>query len=244
VHPAEQKQAIDLIAWECKNMAYDGIVLEAWTAWAMYDVLDKPHLRQKALEFVQALGTTLHSLKASKLGREERSMQLHFVIPPPTDITRDTRAFTPADMAVLEGFIDGLSVMTYDFSGPNQPGPNAPASWVKKCLQNLPKSKGGAASNVLLGLNFYGNDFILPQGGGPITGHQYVTLLEKYKPEIHWDEEFDEHLFIYENVKEKHVVFYPTLKSISIRLDEAKQARAGISIWEIGQGLEYFFDLL
>jgi chitinase domain-containing protein 1 len=54
--------------------------------------------------------------------------------------------------------------MTYDFSGPNQPGPNAPASWVKKCLQNLPKSKGGAASNVLLGLNFYGNDFILPQG--------------------------------------------------------------------------------
>lgn len=91
-------------------------------------------------------------------------MQLHFVIPPPTDIKRDTRAFTPADMAVLEGFIDGLSVMTYDFSGPNQPGPNAPASWVKKCLQNLPKSKGGAASNVLLGLNFYGNDFILPQG--------------------------------------------------------------------------------
>jgi chitinase domain-containing protein 1 len=81
-------------------------------------------------------------------------------------------------------------------------------------------------------------------GGGPITGHQYVALLEKYKPEIHWDEEFDEHLFIYENVKEKHVVFYPTLKSISIRLDEAKQARAGISIWEIGQGLEYFFDLL
>lgn len=81
-------------------------------------------------------------------------------------------------------------------------------------------------------------------GGGPITGHQYVAVLEKYKPEIHWDEEFDEHLFIYETQREKHVVFYPTLKSISIRLDAAKQAGAGISIWEIGQGLEYFFDLL
>lgn len=35
--------------YTCRNMAYDGIVLEAWTAWAMYDVLDKPDLRQKVM---------------------------------------------------------------------------------------------------------------------------------------------------------------------------------------------------
>ncbi|KAG0600099.1 hypothetical protein M758_11G007100 [Ceratodon purpureus] len=244
--PAEQKQAIDFIANECKDMEYDGIVLESWTTWAAFNILDKPNLRQKALELVHALGTTLHSMKASNAGSEERSMQLHLVIPPPTEHKRDARSFTRADMTVLGNSIDGLSVMTYDFSGPNRPGPNAPAPWIESTLQNLRATyeNNDAAPEVLLGLNFYGNDFTLPQGGGPIIGHQYVALLDKHKPSISWDEESAEHYFLYDGDDAKHVVFYPTLASISARLNTATDVGSGLSIWEIGQGLEYFFDLL
>lgn len=246
VDPAERKQAIDLIVNECKYMEYDGVVLEAWTAWAVYNILENPNLRHKALEFVLALGETLHSMKASKSGSEKRNMQLHFVIPPPSDYKKDPRVFTRADMTMLGNSIDGLSVMTYDFSGPNHPGPNAPAPWIDSTLASLRRMSedSDAAPEVLLGLNFYGNDYTLPQGGGAIVGHQCVALLEKYKPSITWDKKSEEHYFMYDGEDAKHVVFYPTLASVSARLNTANKVGSGISIWEIGQGLEYFFDLL
>lgn len=120
----------------------------------------------QALEFVLALGETLHSMKASKSGSEKRNMQLHFVIPPPSDYKKDPRVFTRADMTMLGNSIDGLSVMTYDFSGPNHPGPNAPAPWIDSTLASLRRMSedSDAAPEVLLGLNFYGNDYTLPQG--------------------------------------------------------------------------------
>lgn len=82
-------------------------------------------------------------------------------------------------------------------------------------------------------------------GGGAIIGSDYLSLLEKHKPRLQWEQNSAEHLFFYSDDKHiNHAVFYPSLMSISTRLEEARRWGCGISIWEIGQGLDYFFDLL
>lgn len=84
-----------------------------------------------------------------------------------------------------------------------------------------------------------------PGGGGAITGRDYLSLLNKHKPVLEWEKNSGEHLFLYSDDHHvKHAVFYPSLKSIFLRLEEARSWGVGISIWEIGQGLDYFFDLL
>lgn len=41
------------------------------------------------------------------------------------------------DAADLLPLVSGLSVMTYDYSLPNSPGPNAPAAWVRSNAEAL-----------------------------------------------------------------------------------------------------------
>lgn len=254
----ERKQAFELIVSECKNMGFDGVVLEAWSQWAAYGILKDPNLRQMALQFVQELGSMLHTAKT--VDGLDRNLQLVFVIPPLNSIENNPDMFTSTDMARVSNNVDGFSLMTYDFSSTYRPGPNAPIGWVHACLQYLlPVSAAKRqrdtkidmktvsyqlAGKILMGINFYGNDFVLPRGGAPILGHEYLSLLRTHKPKLFWDEQSMEHYFDYEERLNRHRVFYPSLKSISLRLEEAQTWGVGLSIWEIGQGLEYFFDLL
>ena len=97
---------------------------------------------------------------------------------------------------------------------------------------------------VLLGLNFYGNDYVMPSGGHSLLGHEYVELLEAFDPTLIWDKQTKEHMFEYIKDGLHHRVYYPSLASIQKRLNLAKKYGLGISIWEIGQGLDFFYDLL
>ena len=45
-----------------------------------------------------------------------------------------------------------------------RPGPSAPLEWMKDCVLTLSPEKGKQRSKILLGLNFYGQDF--SSGGG------------------------------------------------------------------------------
>ncbi|KAB1998966.1 hypothetical protein ES319_D12G127500v1 [Gossypium barbadense] len=246
----QMDKAIDLMVTECKEMEYDGIVLESWSRWAAYGVLHNPDLRNMALKFIKQLGHTLHSVTSTRNPKQQ--LQLVYVVGPPHSEVLQQHDFGPADLQSLSGSVDGFSLMTYDFSGPNNPGPNAPLNWIRFTLRLLLGSTGNNAQRlapkIFLGINFYGNDFILSEGSGgagAILGRDYLSLLEKHRPQLQWEKNSGEHFFVYfDDNNVRHAVFYPSLMSIYMRLEEARFWGTGISIWEIGQGLDYFFDLL
>lgn len=42
----------------------------------------------------------------------------------------------------------------------------------------------------------------------------------------------------------RHTVYYPTPAALKARVQLAEQQGAGLSIWELGQGMDSFLDLL
>ena len=123
-------------------------------------------MQTQALQFVQQLGDALHSISSEK--NHGQHLQLVYVIGPPSSEKLQEHDFGPKDLEALSGAVDGFSLMTYDFSNPHNPGPNAPLKWIQIILQLLLGSSGSRAQSVapkiLLGINFYGNDFSLSKG--------------------------------------------------------------------------------
>ena len=78
------------------------------------------------------------------------------------------------------------------------------------------------------------------------VGHEFVKMLREASSNLKfkWDSESQEHFLEVKYNGRKHTVFYPSLHSIQNRIQLAKELGTGLSIWELGQGLDYFFDLL
>lgn len=207
----------------------DGIVLEIWS-----QVPAMIHLAQ--------LPTIIKGI--SKKIREA-GYTFILVIPPPVYQRNNIGTIGAKEFNLIEPDVDGFSLMTYDFSNFQTPGPNSPLWWVRECVNRLVPDASSklARSKILLGLNFYGLDHSTT-GGNHVFGNQYIEILSTYKPKFVYDTDSEEHFFEYKANNGRHTVFYPTLYSINKRVQLAKDLGTGLSIWEIGQGLDFFYDLI
>lgn len=128
-------------------------------------------------------------------------------------------------------------------------------------------TSGQSSAKVFVGLNFYGYRYDRVGSSTPkkddkpqyglksIVAKDYVQFLREHHSTamIVYDSRVNEHITVIQPRPSKAqstpplpdtIIFYPSLKSISERLELATKLNFGVSIWDAGQGLDYFFDLL
>jgi chitinase domain-containing protein 1 len=234
--------AVAAIVEAASEHDFDGIVLEA-------GLLSQAAFRANV---VRPLGEALHARRRPARPSEPL---LFIVVLPPNAAGRDGKlvsGLSSHDFAALahSGAVDRFSLMTYDYSvhRGDGDGPNAPLPWVRESVSALVAAAGTSgdekaflASKILLGQPWYGYDH-----GEAITSGRYLELLRERRPRLRWEDKHAEHAFSYvqPGSRVKRTVHYPSLASVAARLALAEELGTGVSIWEIGQGLDYWLDLL
>lgn len=167
----EQEALARTVTEACTAYKFNGIVLEIWSQIG-------GRLNSEILvDFVKLVAKNL----------KKSGFELILVIPPHT-------IFDAGHFQGLYDSVAGFSMMTYDFSSPQKPGPNSPLSWMKECVEKITPDGGRQREKILLGLNFYGNSYT-PSGGGPILGRDVVKLLKDYKGKLKFDDSSVENYF-------------------------------------------------
>jgi len=215
-----------LISTTISDLFFDGVVLEFWSQIGGDFKIEAANLTKTI---------SRHLRKSNKI--------VILNIPPVVDVRNMKGSFDPEDFKNLVNDIDFFSLLTYDYSITNKPGPYAPVNWIKHCVETIDPGSV-ARRKILLGLNFYGFDYIAHKGTH-IIGQTFVKMLkEATGVKFNWHKLAEESFSIFQLNGQTHTVYYPSLSSIQARLHLAKQLGTGIAIWEIGQGLDYFYDLL
>jgi chitinase domain-containing protein 1 len=228
----EMTKLVSMLVKEAKKYKFNGYVLEIYI---QLQGFNKPNINHLILD----LANGLHA----------QNKKLYIVIPPAIQNEKQKNKvngiFTNDDYNGLFNIVDGFSLMTYDYSTHNSMiGPNAPLNWIRANIEYLTSTSKEKRSKILLGLNFYGTKFSMKPkpSSEPILGRQLIELLQNEQVNIVFNDESKEHEF---HLKSKQtIVYYPTLESIQYRIKLAEELGTGLSIWELGQGLDYFYDLL
>ena len=153
------------------------------------------------------------------------------------------------DIEELRAHVDYFSVMSYDFSHASQPGPSAPIEWwmlSQSVLFGKEQRDNGQSQQILGGINLFGNDFGPGGQGGPIICEEVLKLLKSKKPKIQLHSQAQENYFDYKDTQGRsHRVWFPSLIYLQSRIEKASiLLNIGLAFWELGQGMDYFYDLL
>ena len=243
---ALQKIVIRKVQDEILRVGVDGMVLEMSDAWHVVTAQGKdPKLRNQLNAFVMRLGEALHLHTGVNSPK-----QLIVVVRPFRTHSADFQNF---DYKQVEKFVDGFSLMTYDHPSPMSGGPQSPLGWMKDSVTALVGAESikdaRKMRKVMMGLPFYGMRYA-PNGEvgpEPILGR---TLIEELTAEpsavATWHTDSAEQSFALARSSKgrAETIFYPSLQFLQKRLSLAKELGVSISIWELGQGLDFFYDLL
>ncbi|CAO3598574.1 unnamed protein product [Absidia cylindrospora] len=229
----EQKRLYRLIVAQTRKHNFDGIVLECGFPVPL-------------MPFVKSLADVLHQIEK----------QLILVLPP---LRKGYQSMVDANtFSVLSTFVDRFSLMTYDYSSylPNG-GPNAPTDWIVDNIEELTNKSN--RYQLLVGLNLYAMSYLPPRPPQPLLMQQVLEKLTTSHDTlnddddedsgsniiINWDKESEEHHF--EDLDEDGImqgtIWMPSIKSLQRRIHLAEDYQVGLSLWEVGQGLDYFYEL-
>eukprot|EP00055_Hartaetosiga_balthica_P004536 m.12005 g.12005 ORF g.12005 m.12005 type:complete len:443 (+) comp3934_c0_seq1:262-1590(+) len=218
--PVMGQALIDL----CTKHGFDGITFEFWTRLAHINMAQFPLV----VEILSVIGDMM----------KESNLELIIVAPP-------GKTFNRQSFRDLASHVSFFSINAYDYSTTSTAGPIAPYEWVKKIITDINPSKA-TAHKLLIGLNFYGNLY-WREGMKPVVGTEVVEgfRADPNAFKTQWLEKAREHVFHFGGKNHRSsFIFYPTLASIQERLDLFEEYGCGVAIWEIGQGLDYFYNLL
>ncbi|VDL70271.1 unnamed protein product [Nippostrongylus brasiliensis] len=205
---------------------FDGAVIEVWMN-AM--IQSRGRASELMVEMLRSWSSSFH----------ERNLQLIVPVGPPlTPSNKLSGMFLPAHLYALAEKVDYVQIMTYDYRTDDPTGV-APYDWVKQSIEVLVGKSPDLAKQLLVGLNYYGYHFTSnePQA---INYDTYLEKVKKSNSKLEWDSEVKEHVLKIG----KSQIYYPSLTSIEMRLNLARKYEVGVGIWDFGQGLNYFTQLL
>uniref|UniRef100_A0A8R1DFR2 Glyco_18 domain-containing protein n=1 Tax=Caenorhabditis japonica TaxID=281687 RepID=A0A8R1DFR2_CAEJA len=171
------------------------------------------------------------------LSKKFRKLKLSIVytVPAPLDWNnKPNNLVTPTDYHKILAASDFVQIMTYDYHG-NEPSGVAPYGWFENCIFYLKDN----TFKTLAGLNFYGYEF---SGGklNSIVSDRFLEVLRNKKSILEFDKKSMEHRLR----TESSIIYFPSLSSLELRINMAHRYGVGIAIWDYGQGLNYFTNLL